>query len=56
MVAWLALAVAALAAGLALVDGDSGLRTWWGLRAELRGAEERIAALRDRGGGARGRR
>jgi len=47
MVAWLALAVAVLAGGLALADGDSGLRTWWGLRAELRVAEARVEELRE---------
>ena len=46
MAAWLALGVAALAGVLALADGESGLRTWWGLRAELALAEERIEELR----------
>lgn len=46
MVAWLALGVAALAGVLALADGESGLRTWWGLRGELRSAEARIEVLR----------
>jgi len=46
MLAWLALGVAALAGGLALADDDSGLRTWWGLRSELRVAEQRIEGLR----------
>lgn len=46
MVAWLAFGVAALAAMLALADGESGLRTWWGLRGELRAADARIEGLR----------
>ena len=43
---WWSLAIAVLALGLALVDGDSGLRTWWALRADLERTEERMAALR----------
>ena len=46
MGAWLAIGVAALAAVLAVADDESGLRTWWSLRAELGAAEERIAGLR----------
>ncbi len=43
---WLAIGVAALAIVAAFADGDSGLRTWWQLRAELREADARIATLR----------
>ena len=45
MGAWLAIGVAALAAALAVADDESGLRTWWSLRAELGAADE--AALLD---------
>ncbi len=55
---WLAIGVVATAFVLALVDGDSGLRTWWALRDDLRAAQTRIERLRsgvadlerDRGG------
>ncbi len=40
------LAVAAAALANAVVDDDSGLRTWWTLRADLREAEARIERLR----------
>jgi cell division protein FtsB len=42
---WLAVAVAAAAFFTAFLDGESGLRTWWELRADLRSAEDRIAQL-----------
>jgi len=47
-VGWAVGAVVALALALALLDGDSGLRTWWTLRADLGDARTRIAALRER--------
>ena len=47
-VGWAVGGVAALAFALALLDGDSGLRTWWALRADLADARARIAALRER--------
>jgi cell division protein FtsB len=40
-----ALVVAALV--FATIDGDSGLRTWWRLRADLDEARGRIASLRE---------
>ncbi len=40
-----ALAVAALA--FATIDSDSGLRSWWRLRADLAEARARIAMLRE---------
>jgi len=43
---WLAGAVAVAAITTAYLDGESGLRTWWALRADLRAAEERIEDLR----------
>ena len=43
---WLALAVAAATVLLAFSDTESGLRTWWALRDDLRAAHERIEALR----------
>jgi cell division protein FtsB len=43
---WLAIGVAALAIGLAVADGESGLRSWWQLRGDLREAEARIEQLR----------
>jgi len=43
---WLAIGVVATAFVLALVDGDSGLRTWWALREDLRAAQVRIERLR----------
>jgi len=55
---WLAIGVVVVALAMALTDGDSGLRTWWALRDDLRAAESRIEKLRadtakverDRGG------
>jgi cell division protein FtsB len=43
---WLGIGVVAVAFALALVDGDSGLRTWWALRADLRAAQLRIERLK----------
>lgn len=45
---WAVAGVAALALAAALLDGDSGLRTWWTLRADLGDARARIALLRER--------
>ncbi len=42
---WLAIGVVAMALVLALTDGESGLRTWWALRDDLRAAQERIERL-----------
>jgi hypothetical protein len=33
---WLTIGVVSVALVLALVDGESGLRTWWALREDLR--------------------
>ena len=43
---WLTIGVVSVALVLALVDGDSGLRTWWALREDLRAAQARIERLR----------
>ena len=43
---WLTIGVVSVALVLALVDGESGLRTWWALREDLRAAEKRIEQLR----------
>ena len=43
---WLAIGVVVVAFAMALTDGDSGLRTWWALRDDLRAAESRIEVLR----------
>jgi cell division protein FtsB len=43
---WLTMAVVSVALVLALVDGESGLRTWWALRDDLRAAQVRIDKLR----------
>ncbi len=43
---WLAIGVVSVALVLALTDGDSGLRTWWALRDDLRAAQARIERLR----------
>jgi cell division protein FtsB len=43
---WLALAVAGAGLATAYYDDDSGLRTWWTLRADLRDAAARIEQLR----------
>src|SRR5262249_24138807 len=43
---WLASGVVAMAPGLALTDGESGLRTWLALRGDLRTAQGRIERLR----------
>ena len=43
---WLALGVVAVTALLAFTDAESGLRTWWALREDLRAANERIHDLR----------
>ena len=44
---WLTIGVVSVALVLALVDGESGLRTWWALREDLRAAQARIERLRD---------
>lgn len=43
---WLTIGVVSVALALALVDGESGLRTWWALREDLRAAQARIEQLR----------
>ena len=43
---WLTIGVVSVALVLALVDGESGLRTWWALREDLRAAQARIERLR----------
>ncbi len=43
---WLTIGVVSLALVLALADGESGLRTWWALREDLRAAQARIERLR----------
>jgi cell division protein FtsB len=43
---WLTIGVVSVALALALVDGESGLRTWWALRDDLRAAQTRIERLR----------
>ena len=43
---WLTIGVVSVALVLALVDGESGLRTWWALREDLRAAQARIAQLK----------
>ena len=43
---WLALGVVAVTVLLAFTDAESGLRTWWALREDLRAAHERIDDLR----------
>ena len=43
---WLGIGVVAMALVLALIDGDSGLRTWWALRDDLAAAQARIERLR----------
>jgi len=43
---WLTVGVVSVALALALVDGESGLRTWWALRDDLRAAQMRIERLR----------
>jgi cell division protein FtsB len=43
---WLTIGVVSLALVVALIDGESGLRTWWALRDDLRAAQARIAHLK----------
>ena len=43
---WLTIGVVSLALVVALIDGESGLRTWWALRDDLRAAEKRIERLK----------
>src|SRR4029453_14775748 len=43
---WLGICVVAMALVLALIDGDSGLRTWLALRDDLSAAQARIERLR----------
>src|SRR5262245_33709384 len=43
---WLTIGVVSVALVLALADGESGLRTWWALREDLRAAQARIERLR----------
>ena len=42
---WLAIGVVATAFVLALIDGESGLRTWLALRDDVRAAQTRIERL-----------
>jgi cell division protein FtsB len=58
---WLTIGVVSLALVVALFDGESGLRTWWALRDDLRAAKTRIerlksdvAELENEGGGLSG--
>jgi len=44
---WAIPALVAAALVFAAIDGDSGLRTWWRLRADLSEARARIALLRE---------
>jgi cell division protein FtsB len=44
---WLGFGVVAIALAVAVADGESGLRTWWALRADLSTAQARIERLRD---------
>jgi len=43
---WLTIGVVSVALVLALVDGESGLRTWWALREDLSAAQARIEQLK----------
>jgi cell division protein FtsB len=43
---WLTIGVVSVALVLALVDGESGLRTWWALREDLHAAQARIEQLK----------
>ena len=43
---WLTIGVVSVAFVLALVDGETGLRTWWALRDDLRAAHARIEELK----------
>ena len=43
---WLAIGVVAMSLAVALIDGGSGLRSWWALREDLRAAQARIERLR----------
>ena len=44
---WPVPALLAAAFLFAWIDADSGLRTWWRLQSDLRGASDRIEALRE---------
>ena len=44
---WAIPALIAAAVVFAAIDDESGLRTWWGLRADLAEARARIALLRE---------
>jgi cell division protein FtsB len=50
---WAIPALVAAALVFAAIDGDSGLRTWWRLRADLEEAHARIAVLREEVGSRR---
>jgi cell division protein FtsB len=43
---WLALGVVVATIAVAFSDAESGVRTWWALRDDLRAAHERIDELR----------
>jgi cell division protein FtsB len=43
---WLTIGVVSVALVLALIDGESGLRSWLALREDLRAAEARIERLK----------
>lgn len=47
-VGWVVGGVVTLGFALALLDGESGLRSWWTLRADVADARARIAVLRER--------
>ena len=50
---WAIPALVGAALVFAAIDGESGLRTWWRLRADLDEARGRIAMLRDEVGSRR---
>ena len=44
---WLIPALVGLAVLYAVLDRDSGIRTWWRMRADLEDSRERIAVLQE---------
>jgi cell division protein FtsB len=50
---WAIPALVGAAVVIAAIDGDSGLRTWWRLRADLEEARARIELLREEVGSRR---
>jgi hypothetical protein len=46
---WLAIGVVAMSLAVALADSESGLRTWWALREDLRAARRGSSGLRGDG-------